>query len=96
MTMSMLLYQAMDNNENITEWELQFWRPSVGGAGAGVEKQFYTVKLTNASIVDIRFVMPNNKIAELAKLNEYEEIEFIYQHIQWTWVDGGINSGADW
>jgi type VI secretion system secreted protein Hcp len=87
-----LLYQAMENNENITEWELQFWEPSA----TGVEKQYYTVKLTNATIVDIRFVMPNNKHADLAKLNNYEEVEFVYQHIQWTWVDGGISADADW
>jgi type VI secretion system secreted protein Hcp len=40
-----LLYNALVNNENIIEWELQFWTP----APNGIEKQHYTVKLTNAT-----------------------------------------------
>ena len=40
--------------------------------------------------------MPNNKIPELAKLLEYEEISFTYQSIEWTWVDGGITAKDDW
>jgi type VI secretion system secreted protein Hcp len=55
---SVLLYQALVNNKTMIEWELQFWRPSGITTGAGVEKQYYTVKLTDASIVDMMFVMP--------------------------------------
>src|SRR5438132_5709614 len=38
------LYTALVNNEDFTEWTLQFWRHDRTGA----EKQDYTVKLTNA------------------------------------------------
>ena len=89
---SPLLYQALINNENITEWLLQFWATAVNG----IEKQEYAVKLGNARITDIRFVMPNNKVPELAKLNEYEEVEFVYQSIEWTWTDGGITASGKW
>src|SRR5688572_19203143 len=44
-----LLYNLLTNNENIPEWELQFFQPSATGA----EKQHYTVKLTNANIASI-------------------------------------------
>ncbi len=87
-----LLYNLLVNNENITEWELQFWRPSPSGA----EVQFYTVKLANASIAWIRSIMPNNKHPDLMKFAEYEEIGFCYQKITWTWMDGGIESMDDW
>jgi type VI secretion system secreted protein Hcp len=87
------LYTALCTNENITEFELQFWTPQTGAlGGAGTEKQHYTVKLTNASIVDIRFSMLNNKNPELMRYAEYEEVAFAYQKIEWTWVDGGITS----
>jgi type VI secretion system secreted protein Hcp len=89
---SPLLHTAMMGNENLTEWELQFWRP----APTGVEKQHYTVKLTNARIASIAFTMPNNKNPDFAKLVEYEEIEFVYQKIQWIWVDGGLTATEDW
>jgi type VI secretion system secreted protein Hcp len=80
------------NNENVTEWELQFWQPSPSGA----EVQHYTVKLTNANIASIHFRMLNNKNPELMKYAEYEEIAFTYQKIIWTWTQGGITAEDDW
>lgn len=92
-----LLFSALVNNETIISWELQFFIAKIkSGAGAGGETNHYTVKLTNASITDIKSIMPNNKISELAKLLEYEEISFTYQSIEWTWVDGGITAKDDW
>lgn len=94
---SPLLYNALVNNENITVWELRFFAPqlqSVGGAGTEVNN--YTVKLTNANIMDIKSVMLNNKNPELARYAVYEEIAFTYQKIEWTWVDGGITAMDDW
>ena len=94
---SPLLYNILVNNENITEWELQFWSPgSNSRTGFGIEKQCYTVKLTNANISDISFRMLNNKNPELVRFAEYEEISFTYQKITWTWVDGGIMAEDDW
>src|SRR5512144_1187773 len=47
---SPLLYNCLVNNENIPEWELQFWTPQLSAAtGSGAEKQHYTVKLINAN-----------------------------------------------
>src|SRR5690349_18385178 len=55
---SPLLYNALVNNENIPEWELQFWTPQLSAAGGvGAEKQHYTIKLTNANIASIAFRM---------------------------------------
>jgi len=94
---SPLLYSALVNNENIPEWELQFWTPQLKAAtGTGQEVQHYTVKLTNANIASIAFRMPNNKHPDLMKFSEYEEIAFTYQKISWTWVDGGITAEDDW
>jgi type VI secretion system secreted protein Hcp len=89
---SPLLYNALCNNENISEWELQFWRPS----REGTEVNAYTVKLTNANIASIEFEMPNNRNPDLSKLAEREHIAFTYQKIEWTWVDGGITGMDDW
>jgi len=89
---SPLLYNVLCNNEAITDWELEFWQPSATGA----EKQHYSIKLTNANIASIHFIMPNNKHPELSKFAEYEEIAFTYQKIEWTWKDGGITAQDDW
>jgi len=87
-----LLYNVLVHNENVTEWELQFWQPSSTGA----EKQHYTVKLVNANIASIAFRMANNKHPDLMKFTEYEEIAFTYQKIIWTWNDGGVTAEDDW
>lgn len=87
-----LLYTMLANNENISEWELQFWQPSP----TGTEVNHYTVTLTNANIASIDFRMPDNKDPNLMKRAEYEEITFTYQRIQWIWNDGGITAFDDW
>ena len=89
---SPLLYNILVNNENIPEWELQFWTPSATGA----EVQHYSVKLTNANIASIDFRMANNKHPDLMKFSEYEEVAFTYQKIEWTWKEGGITAMDDW
>jgi type VI secretion system secreted protein Hcp len=93
-----LLFSALVNNENISSWELQFFTPHIqaGTGAAGMEVNHYTVRLTNASIMDIKSVMLNNKNFELAKFAEYEEVAFTYQKIQWTWVDGNIIAEDSW
>jgi type VI secretion system secreted protein Hcp len=91
------LYQAIVRNENIPEWELQFWTPQLKAAsGVGAEVQHYTVKLINANIASISFRMPNNKHPDLMTFAEYEEVAFTYQKIVWTWKDGGIEADDDW
>jgi type VI secretion system secreted protein Hcp len=92
-----LLHSMLVSNENITEWELQFWTPTLkAGSGTGTETQHYTVKLTNARIIDINFRMLNNKNPELVKYAEYEEVAFTYSKIEWIWTEGGITSQDDW
>jgi type VI secretion system secreted protein Hcp len=89
---SLKLYNALVANENLPEWELQFWAVSTPGQ----EVQRYTVKLTNARIADIKFHMPNTRNPDLAKYAEYEEVSFTYQKIQWIWTEGGITAQDDW
>jgi type VI secretion system secreted protein Hcp len=92
-----LLFNLLVHNENVSEWELQFWAPQIKAtAGTGVEVQHYTVKLTNANIASIAFRMANNKHPDLMKFAEYEEVAFTYQKIEWTWNDGGITAMDDW
>lgn len=94
---SPLLYNALTNNENITEWELQFWTPQLhASTGTGAERQHYTIRLTNVNIASIDFRMLNNKNPDLVRYAEYEEIAFTYQTINWTWTDGGIFAQDDW
>ena len=92
-----LLYNALVTNENLSEWELQFWTPQLRAtAGTGAEVQHYLIKLTNANISEINFNMQNNKNPELMRYAETLDYHFTYQAIEWTWNDGGITASDDW
>jgi len=94
---SPLLFSALVNNEIITDWELQFFTPQVkASAGGGAEVNHYTIKLTNAQVIDMKTIMPNNKNAELAHYAEYEELQFSYQKIEWIWMEGGVTFSDTW
>lgn len=89
-----LLMQALISNDIITSFELQFYTSQhTGGIGrTGVEKNYYTIRLTNATISEIKTTMLNNKNPELLKYKEFEEVSFVYEKIEWTWIDGGITT----
>lgn len=89
---SPLLMALLTNNENVTEWRLDFYRPS----RAGKEQLYYTIELVNASVSGIRTEQLNNKYAENAHHEPREHIGFAYQKIIWTWQDGGITTEDDW
>jgi len=92
-----LIYSALTNNENITEWKLEFWTPQIKAVqGNAVEVQHYNVELLNANVASIDFRMANNKHPDLMKFAEYVEIAFTYQKITWTWTQGGIMAMDDW
>ncbi len=62
---SPLLYTAMINNENITEFELQFWTPQTGvKAGISQEKQHYTIRLKT-----LPFQIQNSECLIIKSLN---------------------------
>jgi type VI secretion system secreted protein Hcp len=87
-----LLRNALVNNENLVEWELKFWAPTP----TGVERQIYTITLTNANIASVSESMLDNEDPAKASLPLREEISFTYQKIQWTWTEGGITAIDDW
>jgi type VI secretion system secreted protein Hcp len=87
-----LLYTLLTENENIREAKIDFWTPTP----TGLEKLYYSVTLTNATICGITAKMPNNRIPKLARLGAYEEVAFVYQKIMWTWTDGGVSASDDW
>ena len=93
---SVPLYSALVTNENLPTWELNFWRQKTLGRGSGVEVQYFTIKLTNAKVVSVHLVKPNTKDSDLKSLPDYEEVEFSYQKIEWTWTDGGLTAMDDW
>jgi type VI secretion system secreted protein Hcp len=88
-----LLYETMRTGEELTEFELQCWKPGVSAAsGTAAEKQHYTIRLTGARVVGIKQQMPNTRDPDLRRYESFEEVSFSYETITWTWTDGGITA----
>jgi type VI secretion system secreted protein Hcp len=90
------LYQAMITNDTL-DVTFNFFAPNKMGTagGGGAEMLYYTVKLTKARIVDIKFKQPLTKDADSARLMEMEEVAFNYQDITWTFNGNGGSSATD-
>ena len=78
------LYKILASNEGITEWRLDFYRPSSSGG----EQLYYTIELTNAIIVRIRAQGDMTQVSET--------IAFVYQKITWKWTEGDLEATDDW
>ena len=79
------LYKALVTGEVLPEVELVVFSSSDKQSKTPI----YTVKLSNATISEIRFVTPKDG-------PEAHEISLTYQKITWTWVEGNITADDDW
>jgi type VI secretion system secreted protein Hcp len=86
------LLNALYSNENLTTVNLSFFRTTP----AGIDVEFMTIDLTNASVSEITSVVPNVSDPNLSKLQEYNEVSFTYQKITTTFTVGGITATDDW
>ena len=86
-----LLRSALATNEVLTVFQLGFVEPGA----AGTVREFFTIALTNARVASIKATMADNQDPAVANLSLREEVAFVYEKIQWTWVDGGITSQDD-
>ena len=89
---SVKLYQALLTGEKLSDVTIQFYRISAVGA----EECYYTILLTDASIVSIESSLPKNLEDAEVFIAPMEEVAFVYKNIAWTWVLDGIEYNSDW
>jgi type VI secretion system secreted protein Hcp len=90
-------YRAIASNETLTDVTIDFYTPSITAVGGGGQEfNYFTVKLTNASISSIEARMPNNKMLETSRLKEQLEVSFTYQKIEFNNKQGGGIATDDW
>jgi type VI secretion system secreted protein Hcp len=84
---SPILFQALVTNEVLPEVNFQFTH-----AGAdGKEIQYYTIKLTNATISEIHQSDQGKNGAR-----PYEQVSFVFQKIELDWNDPPVVAVDDW
>jgi type VI secretion system secreted protein Hcp len=82
------LFQALVANETLTA-KIEFWRPLADGSGTLAP--VFTITLANAFMSSIKVASSEAPDAE-----ELEEVQFVYQKIEVTWVEGGETATDDW
>jgi type VI secretion system secreted protein Hcp len=86
------IYQALCSGEQMKEVRLEYYRISP----AGKEEKYYTVKLSNAIVVNVRAWVPNCLVSDNSQLGHMEDIAFTYEKVVWTWVPDGIEAEDSW
>lgn len=89
------LYQALIDNETFSQFELQYFARGAR-AGGTAELNRYTVRLTGAHLLSIRFVHPDVLDPAMQHFPEAEELSFGYQRIEWLWTQPASSAGDDW
>ncbi len=89
---SPLLFQACCTGEQITEFELDFYRISPKGQ----EEHYYTIKLEKAIIVSLASHTPTTFLEENKPYHDMEEVSFSYEKMVQTYEPDGIEAEDDW
>jgi type VI secretion system secreted protein Hcp len=86
------LLQASATNELIKLVMLEFFRTTPTGQRA----LHYTIKLTNASISNLKQYVADPVMAAEYDVSEMEEVSFTYQKIEVSHVEGKTTAQDDW
>ncbi len=93
---SPLLFNALAHNENLPRVRIEFYYAS----RRGVEELYYTVELTNASIVAFGGrggrTLPTLDVKPEKNRLDIERVSFVYQQITVTYEDPAIQAQDDW
>lgn len=88
---SPLLWQAACTGE-VLEISLSFYRTSARG---GLE-QYFSIKFTDAVIVDMKGYFENILMDDFKGLGHHENVSFVYRAVEWTHEIAGTTGSDDW
>ena len=88
---SPLLYQALCSGEKLTKVEAKFFR--IEGAS---ETHYFTIKLEDAIVTQIKAWMPNFQDQSQAHLQQMEDVSFRYKKIYWENIANKTTTEDDW
>ena len=88
-----LILKALCMNE-VCELEFMFFQPNK--TGAGDEEHFYTVKLANAYVAKLTQHSEDPTLGGELAPPMTEHVEWVFQDIWWTYLDGGVEHHDSW
>lgn len=85
---SPLLLKGLVQNE-VADAVFKFYRPNP--TGDGTTEQYYTIEIKQGRIIGVNQYAPQaNDSGASAPVPEMEEVQFVFNTIEWTYEDGGI------
>ncbi len=87
-----MLYQALCEEENLTEVRLDWYRID----SMGTEELYFSIILENARIMRIHPWVPNVLDRRNEGLRHMEDVFFSYEKITWIWEPDGIEYEDAW
>ena len=89
---SPLLLAALTTGEQMTEVTIEWYRTSA----SGTQELYYTTKLEDAIIVEIKDYMHNCQDPANSHFTHLEDVHFTYRKITWTHEVCGTTGSDDW
>lgn len=83
---SPVLYQAVARGMSLASAELKWYRVNE----AGYEEEYFNMLMRNVKVVSVSPRVPNIKEQASAHQNHVEVVEFMYEEIQWSYLDGNL------
>ena len=89
---SPILYKACCSGKTLSEVVVKWYRIREIGS----EEEYFRHTLSHARVVTVRPIVKNIKDKHNQLLGHLEEIHFRYERIQWSYLDGNINTFDQW
>jgi type VI secretion system secreted protein Hcp len=89
---SPLLYRAVAKGMPLQSAELKWYRINE----AGDEEEYFNMLMRNVKVVSVSPRVPNIKDHANSGRNHFEVVEFMYEEIQWNYLDGNIAFKDGW
>ena len=89
-----LIMQALTTNEKVKEAAFKFYRPNP--KGDGTTEQFYTITIKNGNVASVKQISPDTKSEGDVHNQPVEEIEFVFQDIEWRHETGKTSAADSW
>lgn len=89
------LHKALIGGEYLDEVTIKFYRKADSDEGKK-EEHYFTIKLEDAIIVDIRQYQPNILDPQFKSYGHMEDVSFTYKKITWIWEPDGIETEDNW
>ncbi len=87
-----LLYQALVNGEQLSEVEIRWYRTN----GDGKQEHFFTTSLVDATIVNIKTILPHAQNIENQHYTQLIKVSMAYRKITWSHEISTTTGSDDW